>query len=139
MQTRTILIAAILSILGMNLNAEEIGGRVYSNGKGLKNVVVSDGINCTLTDVDGNYKLNSVSNTEFVFVSTPSGYLPDVKDKTLPLFYKRIEEGANIYDFELKANPKNDNQHVFIVQTDVQMADEDDLISIRKPFIILFH
>lgn len=132
MKIKTILITVILSTFGILLNAKEIGGRVYSNGKGLKGVVVSDGINCTLTDVKGNYKLNSVSNAEFVFVSTPSGYLPDVKDKTLPLFYKRIKKGANTYDFELRANSKNDNQHMFIVQTDVQMVDENDLNLYKK-------
>lgn len=132
MKIKIILIAGLFSVFGMILNAKEIGGRVYSNGKGLNGVVVSDGINCTLTDVNGSYKLNSVSNAEFVFVSTPSGYLPDVKNKTLPLFYKRIEEDVNIYDFELKKNLKNDNEHMFIVQTDVQMVDENDLNLYKK-------
>ena len=52
-----------------------------SDGKAIKDVVVSDGLNCTLTDADGRYYLNAdLAKTDYVFVSTPSAYAAPVKD-----------------------------------------------------------
>lgn len=132
MKTRIFIIITIFSFSSIAANAGKISGRVHAEGKGLKNVVISDGISCTLTDADGNYTINTDKHAEFIFVSTPSGYLPENKNSTLPLFYKRIRDGISSYDFGLKKNEKDDNKHMFIVQTDVQMANESDLDLYKK-------
>lgn len=51
------------------------------DGKVLKDVVVSDGLNCYKTTEEGRYYLEAdLSNTSYVFVSTPSGYSAPVKE-----------------------------------------------------------
>lgn len=132
MDTKVLFIIVILSLFSISIKAKEIKGKVYSEGKGLKNVMVSDGTTCTLTDANGNYTINTSKNAEFIFVSTPSGYLPENKNKTLPLFYKKIREDMVKYNFELQRNPRDDNKHTFFVQADVQMSDQSDLDLYKK-------
>lgn len=69
-----------------------IGGKVTgSDGTSLSGVTVSDGFVCTQTDANGNYYLQSaLTDADFVFVSTPSGYSAPVEN-ALPVFYKRID------------------------------------------------
>ncbi len=63
-----------------------------SDGKVLKDVVVSDGLNCVLTDAEGRYYLNSdLDKTDYVFVSTPSAYAAPVKDGHA-CFWKFLKE-----------------------------------------------
>ena len=56
----------------------ESGSTVYGivtcGGKGLKDVVVSDGYAFALTDAEGVYQLESDKRLGYVFVSLPSGY-----------------------------------------------------------------
>ena len=79
-------------------------GRVVdaSTGKGLEGVVVSDGQISVKTRRDGSFYFKSMLfNVRFVFVSTPSGYLPPV-EKGLPRFYKRMADAtlaSDGYDF----------------------------------------
>ena len=51
-----------------------IRGKVFSGGKGISNVVVSDGRVVVKTNENGEYELISGSDREFVFVSQPSGF-----------------------------------------------------------------
>ena len=51
------------------------------DGKLLKDVVVSDGLNCFKTTEDGKYYLASdIAKTSYVFVSTPADYAAPVKE-----------------------------------------------------------
>lgn len=108
-----------------------IKGRVEAGGKGLAGVVVSDGYSCTATDSDGNYELYARPDSRFVFVSTPAGYLPDVKEGSIPVFYKEIA-GSDNYDFILKKNHLDDTDHVCIVQSDVQVISAENVRSYGK-------
>ena len=79
-----------------------ITGKVVDNsGNGVENVVVSDGLQCVRTCVDGSFYLNSdITKTKFVYISTPSGYLPPV-DAGKPRFYKLLADvspSGGIYD-----------------------------------------
>ena len=78
--------------------AKDIKGKVSHSGKGLQGVVVSDGTNFTVTDAGGNYSFAADTAAEFVFIVTPSGYLPLCK-QGIPVFY-RAANGSN-FDFEL--------------------------------------
>ena len=81
-----------------------VKGRVVDtvSGKGLEGVVVSDGLQSVRTLVDGSfYMVSDLSKTKFVWVSTPSGYLPPVTGG-IPQFFKKkadITPSAGIYDF----------------------------------------
>ena len=119
----------ILYLLGFNLTLQSqdiIKGQIKCQGEKLANVVVSNGYDFTLTDIDGNYSLPLNANAKFVYISTPSGYLPQTKG-SIPCFFQNIESAGNAYDFDLMKNSRNDNKHTFIVQADVQVSKEKDI------------
>ena len=103
-------------------------GRVEAGGKGLPHVVVSDGFTCTVTDDKGRYEFEAHPQSRFVFVSTPSGWLPPVEQGSIPVFYKEIT-GGGTYDFQFVENPADDTRHVCFVQSDVQLISEDNLVT----------
>lgn len=122
--------------LGLNLQAQipsnPIRGKVTCNGTGLPGVVVTDGIDCVLTDQQGQYTLPPNRDVRFIYLSTPSGYLPKT-EQTIPLFYQKLNPAKqDIYDFELVRNPQNEINHLFLVQADAQVTSEDDVKAYAK-------
>ena len=80
-----------------------VTGRVVDNsGNGLEGVVVSDGTRCVKTMFDGSFYMESdIDEVKFVFVSTPSGYMPPVVGG-IPHFYKAkadVTPVGGVYDF----------------------------------------
>ena len=119
--------------IGLSLNAQIkecgklISGKVLCDNKGVVNVMVTDGKDCTLTNSKGEYTLCSDGQARFVYLSVPSGYLVK-SENTIPKFYQKIDpHNENPYDFYLIKNPKNDLKHCFLVQADVQVTSEEDL------------
>lgn len=92
-----------------------VTGRVVNqSGKGLGDVVVSDGLQSVRTMFDGSFYLHSdLSDTKFIYISTPSGYQPP-RVNGLPCFYQRLSSltpSDGVYtcaDFVLEtvANPE---------------------------------
>lgn len=101
-------------------------GSVTCEGKGVANVVVTDGTRCVTTDEKGNYRLPYIGDSRFVYISTPAGYLTDCK-RSIPLFYHEVNSASSgkTYDFRLKKNPKNDKRHLVIVEADVQAGKKE--------------
>lgn len=123
-----ILLSAFGLTTGMTQHLHQIRGTVFCENKGICGVVVSDGKNCVQTDKQGNYSLNIDNESRFVFISTPSGYLTEIKENTIPLFYKPIDRSADKnYNFHLKKNPHDDLNHVFFAQADVQAIRPENL------------
>ena len=93
-----------------------VTGRVVdSGGTPLEGVVVSDGLISSRTLADGRFYLESeLTGTRFIFISTPSGYLPPVSSG-IPQFYKSVSSLSSVDgvlqcgDFVLNpvANPDN--------------------------------
>lgn len=104
-----------------------VNGKVVSGKKALRGVPVTDGFNMVLTDNDGYYELPLDEAASFVYITTPSGYLPEHDNFSRPQFYKPITEEQNTYDFSLIKNKKDDSRHVIYVQTDVQVVEEREL------------
>ncbi|MCS2795101.1 hypothetical protein NXW97_24470 [Bacteroides faecis] len=93
-----------------------IKGTVTCDGKGIANVVVTDGLRCVTTDKNGIYHLPNLGNTRFVYITTPAGYLTDC-EQTIPRFYQEIDlSKTNEYNFRLKKNPKDDSKHLFVLK-----------------------
>ncbi len=115
----------ILLYVGMTMKASDrhacfITGTVTCEGKGIENVVVTDGIHCVTTDKEGKYQLTSSYGARFVYISTPAGYLTE-NICTVPQFYQTIDKDTcKCHNFELKKNSKDDTNHLFIVEADVQ-------------------
>ncbi len=125
--TAIVLSCAVLSVwAGGNKNGGAfITGRVTCEGKGLENVVVTDGYRCVVTDKKGSYRIATLGDSRFVYISTPAGYLTEC-ERTIPKFYHEIDLGkTNRYDFRLSKNPKDDIKHMFILEADVQAGLEE--------------
>lgn len=104
-----------------------VKGKVTSGGKGIANVVVSDGYNVVITDKNGKYEFASHSNAEFVFISIPPGYaIPH--DNGIARFYARLNRNnkAQQLDFALDKLGRDDDRHAFIVWGDTQINSKDD-------------
>lgn len=123
----TILLCMLLAM--ETAHAGDITGKVTCNGKGVPGVVVTDGIDCVQTGPDGSYTLEKKRGVRHIYLSTPAGYLVENIKQTIPCFYKVYDSGTDVYDFVLEKNPRNDDRHVFTVQSDVQMTCGDDLKS----------
>lgn len=113
-----------------------IKGVVYSQGKGIANVVVSDGEVFAKTNAEGIYYLPSSKKNGYVFISVPSNYEVKV-ERTIPQFYKNltnISSQAEIKDFELM--PVNNENHVVAFFADTHLANRnDDLKQFQEGFI----
>lgn len=103
-----------------------ITGRVVDNsGNPLEGVVVSDGLQCVRTMLDGTFYMEStVANVKFVHISTPSGYKPTVVNG-IPKFYKAkadVTPVAGVYDFgDFEVYPAtNPNRFTLLISADPQ-------------------
>ncbi len=112
-------------------------GKVQSNGQGIGGVPVTDGINITLTDKNGNYSLLSNKTVQFVYITIPAGYaIPH--NKGIAQFYKAVDTKQNAFtaNFQLERLERDDKDHVFVVWADPQIISKKDgeaLISRSAP------
>ena len=96
-----------------------VTGRVVDNaGKPVEGVVVTDGAQCTKTLADGKFYMTSdLPSVKFVYISTPSGYLPRVENG-IPKFYKPVSASSGTFncgDFVLTPVPDPDNCTIFFM------------------------
>ena len=114
------------------MDAYNVTGRVVnaSTGAGLEGVVVSDGLQCVRTMFDGTFYMQSaVPGTKFVFVSSPSGYMPEVSGG-IPRFYKLLSDitpAGGIYDFgDFEMTPvANPDRYTLLITADPQPRGSD--------------
>ena len=93
-------VIAVLVAICMSAEAKKVKGSVTCEGKGLKEVIVTDGKAFTQTRKNGSFRLEIADDSEFVYIVTPSGYVADWSQGS-PAFYRKTE-GNNNFDFELK-------------------------------------
>lgn len=123
--------AAIASCSPVNTvpgNSNGVSGRVLSDGKGLENVVVSDGYTVVLTDKKGRYELTPHAEAVSVFISTPAGYA-FINEKGISRHYQLLQNIANKSEcnFSLTRLSLNDNEHDFIIWADPQTRNKSDV------------
>ena len=100
-------------------------GRITSGGKGLTDVVVSDGFNVVKTARDGSYRLPLSAASEHVFVSIPSGYaFPH--EKNIARHYQVVSDKKD-FDFELAPLAIDDTKHQFVIWADPQVKNQQDV------------
>ena len=64
-----------------------------SDGKGIANVVVNNGVDFTSTDKNGKWALTTDTNVcKFVSISTPAGYVLPQQDGIAHGFYARVDK-----------------------------------------------
>ena len=116
-----------LDVESLPLDGYNVTGRVVdsTSGEGLAGVVVSDGLQCVRTLSDGRFYMTSnMTNTKFVWVSTPSGYTATAVNGT-PKFYKAkadVTPSGGIYDFgDYELTPvANPNRFTLLISADPQ-------------------
>lgn len=121
----------IFLLFPLYLAAQTITGKVTCQGKGVNNVIITDGIRCTTTNNQGYYQLKIEQRSKFVYLSTPSGYLID-QVKGNPIFYQLLKKEKTNYHFELHKNTKNDNHHLCFVHADPQLYALKNLAPYRE-------
>jgi len=97
-----------------------VKGAVLCEGKGVADVVVSDGYEVTRTDADGYFWLNSRMKNGYVFISVPSGYMP-VCDGALPQFWQPVSSASGDLFFDL--NKEENERFDLVVSADLHLAD----------------
>lgn len=102
-----------------------IRGSVAANGKGLADVIVSDGYSVVATDAKGKYELFTNESARHLFISTPRGFaFPH--QKGISSAYKTLNRDNN-FDFTLELLTTPDDQHQFIIWADPQVRNADDV------------
>ncbi|GGI26340.1 calcineurin-like phosphoesterase C-terminal domain-containing protein [Pedobacter mendelii] len=126
----TTLFVSLKSFSFTSLLDNKVSGKITSKGKGVANVVVSDGYNVVQTDKSGNYIIEINPLAKFVWISTPSGF----EFKTESHIAKHYESaiGKTNLNFELMALKQNDNRHNFIIWADPQVKNKKDVVQMME-------
>lgn len=98
-------------------------GQVFCDGKGMEDVVVTDGYEVVTTDKDGVYQLVSSKKNAMVWISIPSGYKP-LNAGVQSLFYAYTSMDASAVeriDFELFPDGDQTN-HKMLFFGDIHLA-----------------
>ena len=74
-------------MLGISAEARKVKGTVTSEGKGLSEVIVTDGQTFTQTKKNGSFSFEIADSAEFVYIITPAGYAANWSTGS-PQFYK---------------------------------------------------
>lgn len=103
-------------------------GIVRAKGKGIKDVVVSDGYSVVQTDKKGRYSITAHPEALALFISTPSGYEFHNENGIAKHYHllQNIKPGQD-NNFELVALGRNDNEHEFIIWADPQIKNKKDV------------
>ncbi|MBN2652027.1 MAG: PQQ-binding-like beta-propeller repeat protein [Spirochaetales bacterium] len=126
-----ILSIALLSCNGFSkIDSLNYHGRITDeSGKGIANVVVSNGIDVVKSDADGNFKVYKRLGSRFVYISVPSGYKIDK-------FYQPVDSAKKLYDFKLAnhASSAEGSNSSFIHLGDTETTSDNGWIADIKNF-----
>jgi len=126
----TTLFVSLKSFSFSTLLENKISGRITSKGKGVANVVVSDGFNVVQTNRSGNYTIDINPLAKFVWISTPSGY--EFKTESYIANHYESAIGKVNLNFDLIALKQNDNRHNFIIWADPQVKNKKDVVQMME-------
>ncbi|MCC8173637.1 MAG: calcineurin-like phosphoesterase C-terminal domain-containing protein [Odoribacter sp.] len=129
-----IYILLIICSLSYVVNGREISGVVKSANKYLKGVVVTDGVNFSVTDKKGKYKLEVDDKALFVYIFTPSGYVAPYQSGN-PEFYISLEQQLPTYDFDLIPVKGMDRNYTLIAVGDPQPRTDENMEVYQKEMI----
>ncbi|USD24747.1 calcineurin-like phosphoesterase C-terminal domain-containing protein [Flagellimonas marinaquae] len=122
-------------------NPIRIKGRVATNGKGIGNVVVSDGNTTGLTNKNGYFEFLSTTHQPFVFLSMPAGYEIDQLSNGSASYFFPIDPANHKMEvlFQLKPLGQSDDKHSLLLLADPQIQNEYEaaqLLEISTPDIV---
>jgi hypothetical protein len=105
-----------------------VKGVVYSDGKGIPGVVVSDGYEVTTTNSNGIYYLPSQKKSGYVFISVPGNY-EVATDNNMPQFFKRLSGGSSVEQKDFSLIKTDNTKHVVLAMADWHLANRNDDLS----------
>lgn len=113
-----------------------VKGIVYSDGEGIPGVVVSDGIEVTVTDEDGIYYLPSAKKNGYVFISVPGNY-EVANSGNLPQFFQRVKAGSGVEQKDFSLIKTDNTHHVVLAMADWHLAARtNDLQQFSRGFLV---
>ncbi|MCM4162335.1 MULTISPECIES: calcineurin-like phosphoesterase family protein [unclassified Arenibacter] len=122
----TVLLNLIADTHIPDMEGMTVKGIVFSDGKGIPGVAVSDGHEVAITDEEGIYYLPSLKKTGFVFISIPGNY-EVVTTGNAPQFFKRLSSSVSTVEQKDFSLIKVDNQkHVVIPMADWHLANRNN-------------
>ncbi|MGN1244994.1 MAG: calcineurin-like phosphoesterase C-terminal domain-containing protein [Muribaculaceae bacterium] len=134
----SLVLAAFLSVSAtqaQGIATRTITGKVTDGKKTIAGVPVTDGINFVTTDARGCYRIVTLSESKFIYITTPAGYDVPVVNGTVPQFYKTLNATDSVYDFTLSRSKKSDKRHSFLVFADVQATYDTDYEQFTRDII----
>lgn len=99
-------------------------------GKGIKGVVVNDGVSFTVTDADGRWTLfTDTLVSKHISISTPADYELPASNGMAAGFYVPVSEAvsADGHDFTLKRRGKTADNFYYIAISDPQVRTQSDM------------
>lgn len=110
------------------IDGKSLTGLVLANGKGIKDVVVSDGYSVVQTDKKGRYRLAPHPDALALFVSTPPGYAFN-NERGIAKHYYLLQNinAAQDVNFQLTQLGQADDEHEFIIWADPQVRNARDV------------
>jgi predicted MPP superfamily phosphohydrolase len=131
-------LAITISLTVTDKAGATIKGVVFSGGRTLSGVSVSDGDLITQTDENGRYWLNSTKRNKLAFVILPSGFGAPVVEG-MPQFWATCKQAATVVEqinFDLL--PADNDKHTIVAFTDCHLANRNtplDLTQFRDGMI----
>lgn len=126
--TGGLLVGCNKKVFSSSETGRQLKGFVKSAGKGIANVIVSDGYNVVATNDKGAYDFEMNPNADAVFISTPKGY--EFKHSNgIARHYRLLQNvtSGKEVNFDLVPLDKDDNEHQFIIWADPQVKNASDV------------
>ena len=117
---------ALLANLDPSGKPYVLEGRVTCEGKGVKGVAVTDGVNVVRTDAEGRYRMSSDKRQGLVYLSTPSGYRAVSEDGLTARFYAPLTAAPGVkevHDFTLVREDQSRYSVIFFPDAHLSNAD----------------
>ena len=106
-------------------------GTVTCKGRGVAEVIVTDGESFTQTDKAGRFELASSDDNRLVYLTIPSGYKVESRH-SVPRFWQQISDEKVSYDFELIKKEQDDTRHGFIAIADPQIWHKKEFPALKS-------
>jgi len=112
-------------------HAGRISGTVTNGKNPIADAVLSDGFEVVKTNANGQYTIQLNDKSEFLFLSTPSGY--DFKTDVGSVNRQYENLGArNEINFKLTKLKQSDDKHHFIIWADPQVKNKKDVAQMME-------
>jgi len=110
-----------------------VKGKVFSSGKGVEEVMITDGVNIVKTDKKGSFKIETTSEQNFIYYSLPKNYNSPIIDG-IPVFYALLQKDKNeqTINFEIYKSDNSQTKHAFILWADPQVAEKSEFELLEK-------